>query len=217
MPVPITIGGTVLSFLLSLSSVHAQNLEASNNVTALYGTWSSGSGGVTTGSGFANPLAYSFNYPATSGIAYSFDNEGHFEEAQYRFNSNASLPNCIQTVVIWQHGTYTLNTNGSLTLTPFAGDGRIQVQDPCAAVTNVITVYEQKTYYSHWDIIVDTVPNNYMLELAKFDGSAMPGLYLQARPPNMLPTIQLSDQAVTTTTSTAAASATKRSLLSNWF
>lgn len=71
-------------------------------------------------------------------------NTGFFEEAQYRYNGNASNPSCIQAVIFWQHGTYTLNNNGSITLLPFASDGRIQVQDPCAAVTNVITYYNQQ-------------------------------------------------------------------------
>jgi hypothetical protein len=31
-----------------------------------------------------------------------------------------------------------------MTLYPFGVDGRIQVQDPCAAVTNIITYYNQQ-------------------------------------------------------------------------
>lgn len=116
--------------------------------------------------GFADPLNYSFTYPLTTGIAYSLcvvplvpgaregfsspmslfalsTDDGFFEEAQYRFNSNNSKPNCIQAVVFFQHGTYEMHTNGSLVLTPFAADGRIQVQDPCAAESNLITLYEQ--------------------------------------------------------------------------
>lgn len=46
-------------------------------------------------------------------------------------------------MVLWQHGTYVLNTDGSMTLNPFSSDGRIQVQDPCAATTNVVTYYDQ--------------------------------------------------------------------------
>lgn len=71
-------------------------------------------------------------------------NTGYFEEAQYRYTSNASNPACIQATIFWQHGTYRLNNNGSVTLYPFGVDGRIQVQDPCAAVTNIITYYNQQ-------------------------------------------------------------------------
>lgn len=33
-----------------------------------------------------------FNYPANTGISFSFTDDGYFEEAQYRFNSNGSSP-----------------------------------------------------------------------------------------------------------------------------
>lgn len=74
----------------------------------------------------------------------SSTNDGFFEEAQYRYQSNASNPACIQATIFWQHGTYSLNNNGSLSLFPFPSDGRIQVQDPCAATTNIITYYNQQ-------------------------------------------------------------------------
>lgn len=69
--------------------------------------------------------------------------DGHFEEAQYRYNANPADPRCITAFILWQHGRYQLNNNGSLSLFPFSADGRIQVQDPCAAVTNLITYYDQ--------------------------------------------------------------------------
>ena len=39
---------------------------------------------------FADPMnnAAPFHYPNTTGIAYSFTDDGYFEEAQYRFLSN---------------------------------------------------------------------------------------------------------------------------------
>lgn len=160
-------------------------------MTGLEGTWSSGSGAVSTGSGFCNPANYSFTYPAVTGISYSFTDSGFFEEAQYRFNSNASDPQCITAYVLWQHGKYQLNNNGSITLYPFGSDGRIQVQDPCAAVTNVITTYDQITLYADWGITVDSIKANYKLQLNRFDGAKMPPLYLIANPPNMLPTVVL--------------------------
>lgn len=176
---------------LTFGAVSAQDLSAANNITSLFGTWSSGSGGVQTGFGFANPVNYSFIYPKTTGISYSFTDDGFFEEAQYRFVANASLPNCIKAIVFYQHGKYALETNGSIILTPFSADGRIQVQDPCAAKTNIITTYDQTTLYSSWTIQIDTLKNNYALQLAKFDGAPMMPMYLVARPPNMLPTTQL--------------------------
>lgn len=85
-----------------------------------------------------------FTYPNNTGIAYSFTDTGFFEEAQYRYNYNGANPTCITAYILWQHGTYSLNNNGSITLYPFGSDGRIQVQDPCAAQTNVITYYNQQ-------------------------------------------------------------------------
>ena len=77
-------------------------------------------------------------------------------------------------------------------LTPFASDGRIQVQDPCAAVTNVITLYDQTVLYAGWKINIDNVLNLNSLQLSRFDGAPMPPMYLRLRPGNMLPTQQLS-------------------------
>lgn len=193
--------------LLSLTQpiVAQGDLTETNNVTSLLGTWSSGVGNVQTGGSFCNPSNFSFTYPATTGISYSFTDDGFFEEAQYRFTSNASDPRCITGYVLWQHGKYQLNNNGSLTLFPFSSDGRIQVQDPCAAVTNVITYYDQITLYADWGIILDTPHSNYALNLNAFDGSKMPPLYRVAVPPNMLPTVVL-------TGVNASGQASKRSL-----
>lgn len=101
-------------------------------------------------------------------------NDGYFEEASYRYESNASNPSCIQAIIWWQHGTYRLNNNGSISLYPFPSDGRIQVQNPCAAVTNVITYYDQWTQFADWGIIIDYSTGNYQLRLNRFDGAKLP-------------------------------------------
>ena len=89
-------------------------------------------------SAFSYFLPYERSYPDRS------TDDGFFEEAMYRYQSNASNPKCITATIQWQHGTYGLNNNGSMTLYPFGADGRIQVQDPCAAVTNIITYIDQQ-------------------------------------------------------------------------
>lgn len=45
-------------------------------------------------------------------------------------------------------------SDGSITTNPshFEADGRIQVQDACAATTSVITYYSQPGIYKAWDI-----------------------------------------------------------------
>ncbi|KDQ16137.1 hypothetical protein BOTBODRAFT_269161 [Botryobasidium botryosum FD-172 SS1] len=179
---------TVFLLLLSTPNARAQQQD----ISQLVGTWSSGTKAVQTGAGFANPVTYSFNYPNVTGISYSFTADGYFEEAQYRFNSNATQPKCITGVVIWQHGKFQLQPNGSITITPFAGDGRIQVQDPCAAVSNIITEYNQWEIFNWWYIGQDVSRGKY-LQLYGFNGAPEPPMYLVANPPNMLPTQQLTN------------------------
>jgi len=184
----------------SLSAVKAQQVyDATHNVTSLLGTWSSGSGAVRTGVGFANPVNFTFTYPNTTGISYSFTTDilsdgsaGYFEEAQYRFTGNGSQPTCIVGVVQWQHGTYTLNSNGSITLNPFAADGRQQVQDMCAAKSNVIQQFNQTTLFAAWNIVTDPSKGT-KLQLYRFDGAPLSPMYLISQTPNMLPTTTLTN------------------------
>lgn len=135
-----------------------------------------------------------FNYPPVAGISFSFTDTGYFEQAEFRFVSNASSPHCIQAVVIWQHGTYQVNSNGSLTTSSdvFAGDGRIQVQDACASVSSVITYYNQPGLYSSY--VTGPWRGKNMLQLQAFDGSLMPRMYQVATDPQqyMYPTASLS-------------------------
>lgn len=85
-------------------------------------------------------------------------NTGFFEEAQYRYEANATNPACIQATIFWQHGEYRFNPNGSITLYPFGSDGRIQVQNRCAAVTNIITYYNQQVRFTSPHFIDTSVP-----------------------------------------------------------
>lgn len=176
-----------ITALLSTSVIAQGDLTETNNVTSLEGTWSSNSA-VSTGGSFCTPAEMKFEYPTNTGMSISFTGDGFFEEAAYRYESNASNPSCIQAIIWWHHGTYTLNNNGSISLSPFPGDGRIQVQNPCAAVTNVITYYDQFTLYADWGIVIDYTTGNYQLRMNRFDGAKLPYMDLIARPANMLPT-----------------------------
>ncbi|CAE6458698.1 unnamed protein product [Rhizoctonia solani] len=172
--------------------------DAIHNATSIQGTWSSGSQHVQTGAGFANPLNSSFNYPSTAGISYSFTDDGYWEQALYRFESNATQPNCIKGIVIFQHGTFVFNSNGSLSLTPFGQDGRIQVQDPCAAVSNIITLYNQTEYMVQWRIFQDATYGP-KLHLFRYDGAPLAPMFQVYNPPQMLPTRVLSVNLTETT------------------
>ncbi|KAF9046264.1 chaperone for protein-folding within the ER, fungal-domain-containing protein [Panaeolus papilionaceus] len=160
--------------------------DSIHNATAITGTWSSGSKNVVTGAGFADPVKVTFTYPKTTGVSYSFSDSMHYEIARYRFNSNGSEPTCITGIVSWVHGTYSLNANGSITMTPFP-DGFQQIQDPCAAVSNFVEPYEFVEYYKGWRIFLD--PNfGPKLHLFQFDGQPVAPMFQVSPTPNMLPT-----------------------------
>ncbi|SCZ98075.1 BZ3500_MvSof-1268-A1-R1_Chr3-3g06557 [Microbotryum saponariae] len=144
-----------------------------------------------------------FTYPINTGISYSFTNDGYFEESQYRFLGNGqfqnrrglglcdglgaltadtlslrigSKPTCSKAVAIWQHGRYYFHDNGSVTMDPsiFSADGRVLVQDPCAAQTEILTYYNQPELFNGWNITIDNHHQAYMLQLVRFDGSFFP-------------------------------------------
>ncbi|GAA6005803.1 Rot1p [Rhodotorula paludigena] len=169
-------------------------VRAQNNLTSLYGTWSSGSGAVLTGPGFADPMNNDrpFIYPSNTGIAYSFTDDGYFESAQYRFNSNASRPDCPSALLTWQHGTYQLHNNGSLTMTPapFAEDGRVQTENPCTPQTAILAQFNEFELWNEWSVTIDVNHEAYMLQAVNYNGK-LPRLFLTTRPPAMLPTTSL--------------------------
>ncbi|EPQ54877.1 hypothetical protein GLOTRDRAFT_139339 [Gloeophyllum trabeum ATCC 11539] len=174
----------LFSALISLLAVAAPALAQDSFV----GTWSSGSGAVVTGSGFANPGNLSFTYPKNTGISYSFTSDGFYEIARYRFSSNASQPNCITGVMNWVHGTYETQPNGSVVLTPF-GDGYQQIQNPCGAVSNFIENYNDTELLSAWAVYAETTGQR--LYLYSYDGSPLAPQNLVSTTPNMLPTQRL--------------------------
>jgi len=198
------------------ATVSAQDIlyDSAHNVTSLLGTWSSGSGAVKTGVGFANPVDFSFTYPNTTGISYSFTTDalsdgsaGYFEEALYRFTGNGSEPTCIIGVVQWQHGTYETLANGSIVLNPFYTDGRQQVQDMCAAQSNIIQQFNQTTLFQSWRIFSDP-QRGPKLQIYQYNGAPLAPMYQLSQTPNMLPTTTLTANVTEgqTTPSTASGS-----------
>ncbi|KAI8986171.1 chaperone for protein-folding within the ER, fungal-domain-containing protein [Trametes punicea] len=162
--------------------------DSAHNVTPIIGTWASGSKNVVTGQ-FANPANLTFNYPPTTGMSFSFADNGWYEVARYRFNGNGSQPQCITGVLNWHHGIYQLLDNGSIVLIP-NGDGYQQIQDPCAAQSDFIELYNDTELYQSWQIYQDPT-DGLKLQLFQFDGSPLPPQSLVFNPPNMLPNAQL--------------------------
>jgi len=176
------------TFLSAASSAWGQQqVQMAPNQADLVGTWVSASQGVITGPSFANPLNFSFNYPKVPGVSYSFTSDGHFEEAWYQFFPNASTPNCITGVLQWQHGNYQALQNGSIIMNPIASDGRQQVQDTCAAVSNIIQQFNSTVFMSTWENRTDPILGQYLI-LYQFNGVPVQPLYPYASPPVMLPT-----------------------------
>jgi len=194
---------SLMALALAASTASAQDIvyDSIHNVTPIIGTWSSGSQHVIPGAGFANPAQESFTYPNTTGVGYSFSDDGWYELARYRFASNASEPNCIIGTVVWAHGHYALEPNGSIVLTP-VGDGYQQVQAPCAATSNFIQNYNFTELMMSWRIFQDPTFGP-KLHLFQFDGSPVAPLFQVSPNPNMLPKQRLRNvtAAVVTTTS----------------
>jgi len=194
---------SLIALVLAASTVSAQDIvyDSAHNVTVITGTWSSGSQHVIPGAGFANPAQETFTYPNTTGVGYSFSDDGWYEIARYRFAANASEPNCIIGTVVWAHGHYDLVSNGSIILTPI-GDGYQQVQAPCAATSNFIQNYNFTELFVSWQMFEDPTFGP-KLHLFQFDGSPVAPLFRVSADPNMLPKQMLRNvtAAVVTTTS----------------
>jgi len=94
-------------------------------------------------------------------------------------------PTCITGVINWNHGNYTLNPNGSITLRP-RPDGFQQIQDPCAAISNFIEVMEAEETYTNWRIFLDASAGP-KLHLFQYDGAPLPPMFQVSRTPIMLP------------------------------
>ncbi|GAA6037977.1 hypothetical protein JCM8097_009519 [Rhodosporidiobolus ruineniae] len=168
--------------LSSLPRLAGAALAAATNVVAQsgwegVGTWSTGGGQVLTGPSFGVPYNESFVYPSVAGYSFSFTDDGYFEQAQFTWNSNNTDHRCIEAVVIWQHGTYKVLNNGSITTDPtvFKGDGRIQVQNACGATSSNIYYYSNPGLYKTW--AVSEWRNKTMLRLGSYDGSLLPRMY----------------------------------------
>ncbi|ELR07532.1 Reversal of tor2 lethality [Pseudogymnoascus destructans] len=173
------------SVLLISSSNAAINL-------ALVGTWSSKSAKVMTGPGFYNPVNDSFIEPSHAGISYSFTADGFYESAYYRAVSNPTSPNCPKALLQFQHGTFTENANGSLSLNPIAVDGRQQLSDPCKNSKNSeYSRYHQPELMMKYEAKIDDYKKTNRLDLYQFDGTPIQPLYQAYSPPMMLPTVTM--------------------------
>ncbi|KKK22703.1 hypothetical protein ARAM_003995 [Aspergillus rambellii] len=181
----------MLSVYYLVSSLLATAASA-GNVADLVGTWTTKSRAVVTGPEFYDPIEDRFIEPNLPGISFSFTADGHYEEAFYRAVANPQEPACPKGIMQWQHGTYTIDANQTLHLTPIAVDGRQLLSDPCVGgLKSVYTRYNQTETYNSFTVSVDPYYDDLRLDLYSFDGAPMHPMYLVYRPPEMLPTMTL--------------------------
>lgn len=96
------------------------------------------------------PFSLSWSHPtATLIVASSNPVQGEGARADVHGSLTA-----VEAIVLWQHGTYEVLTNGSITTNPtvFNGDGRIQTQDACSAVSSNIYYYNEPGLYQTWAV-----------------------------------------------------------------
>ena len=132
----------------------------------LIGTWSTKSRSTVTGpvrstnrsvqcymptntylQAFYDPFSDELKEPDHTGISYSFTGDGHYEEAYYRAIANPVDPACPSGIMQWQHGSWVMNINGSLSLTPIAVDGRQLTSTPCQYDDSLYIRYNQTEYF----------------------------------------------------------------------
>lgn len=154
---------------------------------SLEGTWMSKSGTVKTGPDFYDPIDELIFEPSLPGVCYSFDGKGYWEKAIYQVSSNPINPKCPTATILWQHGTYTEHDNGKLILKPFKSDGRKLFSDPCNADESIYMRYEEQEILQKYVIEYDSYHSKHKLQLYAWDGSKMQPLWIQYKPPVMLP------------------------------
>ncbi|WFD36703.1 hypothetical protein MCUN1_003590 [Malassezia cuniculi] len=198
----------VLSVLVALcaltvmGALEVKKGKASTYVIDLEGTWSSGSQKVLTGLPFFNPFQLQFTVPETAGVSYSFhtdkDGKQFFETSQFRYHTDPAKPQCFNATMIWQHGTYNIApNNGSIVMTPFPGDGYIQLMTSCPQFRAEMYSYSQVEVISQWFNYLDTAPGfsqsptQYAMQFYAADGQPMPLLFQVFNPPQMLPNRQI--------------------------
>lgn len=190
-----------------------------SDVEYLEGTWCSKSGMVVTGPDFYDPVHELLIDPGLPGYSYSFTNDGYWEEAIYQITSDGTKPECPKAALIFQHGTYEVDSSGRLILTPFGDDGRILSSDPCGqGSTSSYDTYVQTETFKQFEVLIDNYHGRYRLNLYEWDGTPMQPLWLTYKPPQMLPTMTMNpanSSDVNNSTGTTGARARVRRSLEN--
>lgn len=160
----------------------------------LEGTWVSHSRAVVTGPSFFDPVSELLVEPALPGLSYSFDADGNWESAVYQVTPNPVNHSCPTAVLLWQHGKYTSKYDKKLgktklELVPHPVDGRQLLSDPCHDHgVSTYARYHQPETMSNYVVEPDHYTGRLKLTLYEWDGKKKQPLWLEYRPPTMLPT-----------------------------
>ena len=182
------------------------DLATEKRNSKIEGTWSSGAGNVMTGQNetgvaFFNPMRRHFTVPPTAGYSYSFTKDGHFEMAQFTYQTNPKDVHCFSASLVWQHGTYKYDGT-NIYMSPYKGDGAIQTMGECLDPQVQMNYYAEKevganvTVYTDNDIVFYPGESMYVLQMHKFNGKPLPKMYLRYRPPRMMPTRSIFKQVI---------------------
>ncbi|GME84893.1 unnamed protein product [Ambrosiozyma monospora] len=141
----------------SSSAAAASGSAASTDSPSIVGTWSSKSNTVFTGPQFYDPVDELLIEPALPGISYSFTEDGFWEMALYQVTPDPRNHSCATAVLIFQHGTYTMDDDsGKLTMDPFEVDGRQLLSDPCNDDgVSMYSRYSQQMIFKTYAVSVD--------------------------------------------------------------
>lgn len=182
------------------------DLATEKRNSKIEGTWSSGAGNVMTGQNekgvaFFNPMRRHFTVPPTAGYSYSFTKDGHFEMAQFTYQTNPKDVHCFSASLVWQHGTYKYDGT-NIYMSPYKGDGAIQTMGECLDPQVQMDYYAEKeaganvTVYVDNDIVFYPDESMYVLQMHQFNGKPLPKMYLRYRPPRMMPTRSIFKQVI---------------------
>ena len=176
-------------------------LPPTTSAQSLAGTWQSKSKTVITGPSFYDAETDTFTEPRLPGVSYAFTTDGHYESAAYVITPNPATPQCPSAVLQWQHGSYTLGTDGSLQMVPISVDSRQLLSAPCGASggvntkaygKSVLTRYSYNDTMQSYRIDRDSYYDVYKLTLnRKFGDPVQPLYYVGDGTPAMVPTTTL--------------------------
>lgn len=126
-------------------------------------------------------------------MAYSFTRDGFWEFAKYRVEPNPRNPKCIQSQLIWQHGSYELFTNGTLILTPIPREGAQLLTSSCDGKARPEEMYDVGEIYEKVDTWIDLHYGVSAAAIRLTDpyGNQSPSMWKIYDPPMMLPTSRL--------------------------